>query len=1209
MTDAAGFISRWQNSSGSERSNHQSFVIELCDLLGVAHPDPARADGNDPYVFEKAVTVHEADGSEHRGWIDCYKRGCFVLEAKQATLTGTTRRGTPAHAARLLKAHAQAAGYVRALDPKREPTVPFLIVLDVGGSIDLFADFSGTNRFWSPYPSPNANRITLDQLADPAMRERLKAVWENPLSLDPSAKAQAVTRDAAARLARLARELERDHPADTVAAYLMRLFFTMFAEDVGLLQRDSFTNLLRGLRSNPAVAHDVISALWADMNSGGTSAVLHLPLLKFNGGLFSDTTALPLTRDQLDQCIASAELDWSPVEPAIFGTLLERALDPRERHKLGAHFTPRAYVERLVMPTLIEPLRAEWTQVQEQVRRTIEDAGKDAAKRADARAARAEKTDTAVSKRGKVAAAPDTLTGNALKLLADFHRRLSTIRVLDPACGTGNFLYVALEHLKRIEGEVLALERSVGGGEQRIELAHLDVDPRNFLGLEINARAAHIAELVLWIGYLQWYRRTHPPGTWPEPVLKAYHNIECRDALIAHAAVEETGETRWDGHTMKVSPVTGEEVPDEDARVPVLRYLKATKAEWPAAEVIIGNPPFIGNKRMRLTLGDGYVETVRAIHGDVPETADFVMYWWHLAAELVRAGKTRRFGLITTNSITQTFNRRVVQPHLDAGVRIAWAIPDHPWVDSTDGAAVRIAMTMGDGETGEGRLSVVTKEVEEADGSHLVDLSLRTGRINGDLSIGADLSTILDLQANAGLSFMGVTLIGDGFRLGINDLSDLGIDPKKLPACIHPYQNGKDVSQSGDPRWVIDFFGMSQDEARRAHPGGFQRLMDRVKPERDQNKRESYKKNWWIFGEPRQAMRKALAQLSRYIVTLETSKHRFFVFAPGSIVPDHSLFAITCDDALVLGVLSSRIHISWANATGSTLEDRPRWRNDSCFEPFPFPTPTDAQAAAIRAIAEDLDAHRKRQQAAHPGLTLTGMYNVLAKLKSGEDLSVKDQAIHKQGLCSVLKDLHDRLDAAVADAYGWPVDLPDDELLTRLVVLNHQRAAEEKAGTIRWLRPAFQAPGVSATATTSSVTSQKPKKAAKATKAKARKKKWPLCIERCLKSYDSDAMDWDDRVNRYTIIREIYTRGLPDAFTWLYEQMTFDEVRAFIASFHGNALAEAQRRRFRELFDLSLEELPTHPFRDGSEWLFDLPAESLAIHEKNRHASRNARRP
>ena len=346
MTNPAAisaFIERWKRSAGAERANHHSFIIELATILEVSPPQPTIRGADNAYVFEKHVTVHDHSGKESDGWIDCYKRGCFVLEAKQATIEGTMRRGTAAHTARLMRALEQAEGYVRALDVS-EPPVPFLIVLDIGGTFDLFVDFTLMNRFWLPYPAPNANRITMDQLSDPEMRERLRAVWTEPLSLDPSAKAQEITCDAAARLARLARELESKHKPDAVAAFLMRMFFTMFAEDVGLLPERSFNELLIGLRGKETHAHEVISRLWKEMDEGGISGVLQDHVLRFNGGLFEDNEALPLTADQLEQCISAAELDWESVEPAIFGTLLERALDPRERHKLGAHFTPRSYV-------------------------------------------------------------------------------------------------------------------------------------------------------------------------------------------------------------------------------------------------------------------------------------------------------------------------------------------------------------------------------------------------------------------------------------------------------------------------------------------------------------------------------------------------------------------------------------------------------------------------------------------------------------------------------------------------------------------------------------------------------------------------------------------------------------------------------------------------------------------------------------------------
>ena len=1079
MSDpVAAFIARWSRSSGSEKANHQPFMTELCDVLGVARPDPTDKDGDNAYVFEKQVTLHDDEGRERVGWIDCYRRGCFVLEAKQSTAGGPNRRGTAAHQGRLLKARKQAEGYVRALDPAREPVVPFLIVVDVGGSIDLFADFTRTNRFWTAFPDAAGNRIRLEDLARTEVRARLAAIWTDPYSLDPSTRAQVVTRDAAQRLAVIARELETaGHAPERVAAFLMRYFFCAFAEDVDLMRRRQFTEFLAGFRGKAAHVAPALEQLWAELDRGGFSQALRSDVLRFNGGLFAESYALPVTEAQLALLVETAELDWSPVEPAIFGTLLERALDPAERHRLGAHYTPRAYVDRLVSATMVEPLRVSWQEVQDLVeglletpdaprlRKRAQDLTGTLAGTAEARTATRGKAGKSGKNRTQAQVTADSAQLIAQNLVGAFHRHLVGIRVLDPACGSGNFLYVALEHLKRLEGEVLDLEVRLGGASGRMALANLDVDPRNFLGIELNPRAARIAELVLWIGYLQWFKRSHPGAVahWPDPVLHAYQNIECRDALIAHGGARDTGATRWDGRSTRTHPVTGAQVPDDRVRTPVVAYDAAEPATWPAADYIVGNPPFIGNKRMRGALGDGYVEAVRAAWPAVPETADFVMYWWHHAAELVRVGQARRFGFITTNSITQTFNRGVVQAQLDQGLRIAWAIADHPWVDADAGAAVRVAMTVGHADfqsTAQGQLLHVENEGETVGDTPIITYGERNGDINADLTIGAEVSKAVALLANERLSFMGVTLVGDGFRLTEADLATLGYSKKALPTHVRPYRNGKDISQGGEPRWVIDFYGMNEEEARRLDPAGYQWLWDRVKPERQHNNRASYKTQWWIFGEPRQAMRRALSGLRRYIITLETSKHRFFVFVPGVMAPDHSLFAVATDDAYALGILNSRHHTCWSMIAGSRLGvgNDSRWRNNTCFDPFPFPAPSKAQEARIRQLAEDLDAHRKRQQAAHPGLTLTGMYNVLAKLRSGEALTAKEKVIHEQGLCAVLKTIHNDLDAAVAEAYGWPVDLPDDELLTRLVRLNAERAGEEAKGKIRWLRPDYQRP-------------------------------------------------------------------------------------------------------------------------------------------------------
>jgi hypothetical protein len=933
----------------------------------------------------------------------------------------------------MLRARNQAEQYAKAL-PAADGWPPFLIVVDVGYSIELFADFSETGKAYVPYPDSLTHRILLTDLEREAVRIRLRAIWLDPFSLDPSRISARVTRDVAYQLANLARDLEREHPPEDVAAFLMRCIFTFFAEDIHLLPKDSFSNLLGSLRDDLDNFKPMVESLWQSMNTGGFSPILREHVLRFNGGLFESVEALPLNRRQFDLlCLASAA-EWKDVEPAIFGTLLERALDERERHALGAHYTPRAYVERLVIPTVVEPLRHDWRDVQAAAL-TLQRAGK---------------------------------TNDAISLLTDFRRQLCSIEVLDPACGSGNFLYVTLEHLKRLEAEINDALEGLGESQQALHETGLTVDPHQLKGIELNPRAAAITDLVLWIGYLQWYFRTWGASSLPpEPVIKRFHNIEHRDALLAYdrvePAVDEHGNARttWDGITKKRHPVTGEEIPDESARRPVLTYVNARRAEWPSAQFIVGNPPFLGNWRMRGELGDGYAETLRSVYSEVPETADYVMYWWHRAAERVRSGQTRRFGFITTNSLRQTFQRRVITPHLTdptTPASLVFAIPDHPWVDSFEGAAVRIAMTVAEaGARGGLLLRVEREEPGEGEGAAKVEFAERYGVIHPDLTIGPDTTVAVPLRANYGLSCPGVKLHGAGFIVTPEAARELGLGiVPGLEQHLRHYRNGRDVTSRPRGVMVIDLFGLTSEEVRTRFPAVYQHVFNHVKPERDENKRLTRREKWWIFGEPISTFRPALCGVRRYIATPETAKHRFFIFLHTSILPDNMLINIASGDAFVLGVLSSRIHVTWALAAGGTLEDRPRYNKTRCFEPFPFPDASEPQCERIRFLGEQLDAHRKRQQEAHPSLTLTEMYNVLEELRSGQALDATSQIIHDRGLVSVLLAIQNDLDSAVAEAYGWPPDLSTEDILFRLVELNAARAAEERSGLVRWLRPEFQ---------------------------------------------------------------------------------------------------------------------------------------------------------
>jgi hypothetical protein len=822
----------------------------------------------------------------------------------------------------------------------------------------------------------------------------------------------------------------------------MRCLFTMFAEDVRLLRERIFSNAFDRWLEAPEFFPSEVEDLWTKMDQGGTLWGGGR-IWRFNGGLFAEPFGLPLDRQQLQTLKRAAESDWADVEPAIFGTLLERALDPKERHRLGAHYTPRAYVERLVRPTIEEPLRNEWETVRATVRVLLASPDADANRKTMAEA-RAE--------------------------VARFLERLTQVRILDPACGTGNFLYVSLDVLKRLENEALEMYEQLGGAK----LTHYGrlVSPQQFLGIEIKRWAKEIAELVLWIGYLQWQVRTkgfeHPE----EPILRDYHNIECRDALLAYdekvPLLDENGEpvTRWDGVTMKRHPVTGEDVPDDSAQVPVYRYINPHKAEWPEAEFIVGNPPFIGSKLMREVLGDEYVDAIQSAWSEVPHATDFVLRWWNHAAKLTRYGTTKRFGFIATKSISQAYNRRVLVNEMSADnpISITFAIPNHPWTDA--GADVRVAMTVATAGVTDGVLWRVTEERSAAlvasDNDLVVTLTPTRGHIHPDLSVGPKTFTTKPLRANERLCAVGMKTIGGGFVVDSEHAQRLlqQCGPSAT-AVIRPYLNGRDLASATRGVYVIDLFGFSEHDVRSQFPAIYQHLLVAVKEERERNRNKIFRDLWWVIGHPRPIFRQFTAAISRYIVTIETSRHRFFTFLPPDVVPDSTLVTFGLQDAFALGVLSSRIHVAWSLAAGGRLGvgNDPRYNKTVCFEPFPFPLVDDVAAiSTVRRLAEALDAHRKSRLQRHKDLTVTDMYNVLEKLRKKEVLTEREKVIHETGLVSVMKQLHEELDAAVFDTYDWPHDLTDEQILERLVALNAERAEEEQRGIIRWLRPEFQNP-------------------------------------------------------------------------------------------------------------------------------------------------------
>lgn len=1016
------FIAKWGGvTGGAERANLGQFINDMCQALGLPIPGVAEGGTLSDYQFEGPVQGGGAGGNT--GAIDLYKRGCFVLEGKQSRLSEAQKsqaqlfdlpESAPAAPSgarydRLMReALAQAKRYAVNL-PAEHPWPPFLIVCDVGRAFELYFDWSGNGRGYGYFPDQASYRLELHRFAEPEVQDTIRAIWTNPASIDPRAKSAEVSRDIARRLAAVSQWLEKvqrirtDTKTDSerslaieeTALFLMRIIFCMFAEDVGLLPEESFTKFLQRAVENEAAFEPELEDLWSVMgrpDGKRYASAIGGEVRYFNGGLFASAQTYSLSNSDRGELLEAARKDWRKVEPAIFGTLLEQALTPSERAKLGAHYTPRPYVERLVQATIMDVLEAEWDAVQHPAE-----------------------------------GAPELAAVHA------FHDRLCVLRILDPACGTGNFLYVAMENLMRLESDVLETISQLGGN------AGPCVGPQQFLGLELNPRAAVIAELVLWIGWLRWRMNNNPEAA-PTPVLKQFGNIN----FGGHAGYDAV---------LRHTP-TGE--PDtENPMIP----------DWPEADFIIGNPPFIGGKDIRSSLGGDYAEALWKANPRVPKSADFVMQWWDRAAHILAAKGSLliRFGFVTTNSITQTFSRRVIENYLESGdVSLLLAIPDHPWTKaSKDAAAVRIAMTVAVRGGGEGRLVEIVREAAlDTDKPSLVEAGA-IGRIGPGLSLGADAGSALALAANEGISSRGVALHGAGFIVSPSEAVHLGLGKREgLEAHIRPYRHGRDLLQHSRGAMVIDLCGLTEKEVRQRFPEVYEHVLRTVKPERDENRRKTRKENWWLFGELAPAFRDYSRGLPRYIATVETSKHRIFQFLDADILPDNMLVALGSDDAFHLGVLSSRTHCEWTLKAGGWLGmgNDNRYNKSKVFDPFPFPDATAAQRGAIADLAEELDETRKLALAEVPRLTMTEIYNLRDRQRSGQlaDLLEVDRA--KAARVGIIDRLHQQIDAEVAAAYGWPADLPPAEIVARLVALNAERAAEEKAGKVRWLRPEYQVP-------------------------------------------------------------------------------------------------------------------------------------------------------
>jgi hypothetical protein len=780
----------------------------------------------------------------------------------------------------------------------------------------------------------------------------LRFLFTDPDRLKPGQTTAQVTTQAAKEFSTLTEGLrQRGVPAERTAHFIMRLLFCLFSEDIGLLQDGLFTRLIQNNRRKPVEFSKKLRQLFAAMsNAGGSFGPDDIPY--FDGGLFMDDEAYDLTADELGILARAAELNWGGIEPAIFGTLFERILDPDKRSQIGAHYTSKEDIMLIVEPVLMEPLRREWEIVRQQATRLI---------------------DEAKGRKGK------SVQKDLSTLLGNFVAKIAAVRVLDPACGSGNFLYVALKLLLDLEKQV-----SVFASSNQLSRFFVHCRPSQLYGIESNIYAHQVASVSVWIGYLQWQRDNGIIIT-DNPIMQPLKNIKCMDAILA-----------WNDRG------------------------GATEPEWPDADVVIGNPPFLGGNKVRQQLGDSYVDGLFEVYEDrVPAFADLVCYWFEKARSLLEQHQRLRVGLLATNSIRGGVNRKVLESIKKTGT-IFWAESDRDWI--LDGANVRVSMVAFD--NGDELTRILDGKVVQT--------------INPDLSAETDTTTAKPLKENENICFMGPSGKAP-FDITSEDAqhmlrATINVNGRPNRDVVRPVKSGVDLVREDRNMWTIDF-GLREKKDAAQYEVPFQYVLKHVYPIRSKNRRKVYADKWWQYAEPRPGMRAALKGLKQYIVTPAVSKHRIIVWAASNVLCNQGTLVFARDDEYFFGVLQSRVHDVWALKQGTSLEDRPRYTPTSTFETFPFPWPPTSEpkddllkqriGVAARELLKRREAWLKPPGASEEqlkGRTLTNLYNASP---------------------SWLKDAHRALDEVVLAGYGWKSSLSDDEILSRLLHLNGERFAKQ----------------------------------------------------------------------------------------------------------------------------------------------------------------------
>ncbi|MFO7957695.1 MAG: type IIL restriction-modification enzyme MmeI [Candidatus Brocadiia bacterium] len=974
------FIAKWRSAELSERSGAQQHFLDLCRL--VDHPPPAEADATgEQFTFEKLTEKH---GGKH-GWADVWYRGRFAWEYKG------NHKDLEAAFDQLLQYRANLEN-------------PPLLVVSTMRRIVVHTNFTSTPT--------EVHELTLDDLNTPRGMEILRAVFHHPEKLKPGITSQAITADAAEQIAGIAQRMrERGLDPHLVARFLDRIVFCLFAEDIDLLPEGLFSRLLEKNRRDPERFARVLGRLWDAMAEGGEFGADDIR--HFNGSLFTRGPVLGLTEDEIGRVHAASQLDWSAVDPSIFGTLFERGLDPDKRSQIGAHYTSREDIETLVEPVVMWPLRREWDETRETVENLLRTGRKDGHER-----------------EGKMPKSVRTRSRNESdRLLRRFHDRLTQVKVLDPACGSGNFLYVTLQKLKDLEKEVILF-----AAEHRLGQIMAMVGPWQLYGIEISPYAFDLAQMVVWIGYIQW-TRSNGFQIDRDPVLTPMEGrFENKDAILDLSDPENPKE------------------PD-----------------WPKVDYIVGNPPFLGGKLMREYLGDDYVDRLFDLwEGRVPHEADLCCYWFEKARAHLADGKCQRAGLLATQGIRGGANRTVLE-HIKETGDIFFAESDRPWV--LDGASVHVSMVGFHADD------------QSLHGSPVLD-GTPVEAVHANLTGTVDVTQARQLPENAGLSFMGDTK-GGPFDIEPEVAEQLLRLPnphgRPNSEVVVPWLNGRDVTQRSRDMWIIDFFGMDQ-EAAALCEAPFKLVKDRVQDVREESRTTI--DTWWQHERPRPEMRAALETRNRFPVTSRVAKHRLFSWVDPPTLPDCQLIVFARADDYFLGVLHSRLHEVWALRQGTRLETRPRYTPTTCFETFPFPWPPGKEpkddapyGERVKAIAEAAaELNELRENWLNPPeFTVTEVLEFPGSTDGPWARYVEDpdergigtvryprtapdppfaDTLKKRTLTNLyneyptwLENAHASLDKAVFAAYraatnnkAWTPEMTDEDLLEQLLELNLARA-------------------------------------------------------------------------------------------------------------------------------------------------------------------------